>query len=83
MTFDESGEQFRKSYAAGRDAYQRVRDDRRFHTARIVITVLDAILFATLERYTSWSFVSEISVSLAAFALALYLAARLFHSKTG
>jgi hypothetical protein len=87
MTFDESREEFRKSYAAGRDAYQRVRqDDRRAQITRMVITVLSALLFELLAHYTAWSFVSRIAVSLAAFAFAQYLTTRLFNqppSKTG
>lgn len=76
---DESREQFRKSYAAGRDAYQRVEDDRRAHIARIVITVLGAVLFELLAHYTAWSFVSRITVSVATVLLAQYLAARPFN----
>jgi hypothetical protein len=57
MTFDESREEFRKSYAAGRDAYQRVRqDDRRAQITRMVITVLSALLFELLAHYTDCGF---------------------------
>jgi hypothetical protein len=37
---DESRERFRKSYAAGGDAYQRVRDDRRTYIAMVVVICL-------------------------------------------
>jgi hypothetical protein len=74
MTFHEFREQFRKSYAAGGDAYHRVQDDRRAHVALIVITVLGAVLFELLAHYTPWSFVSRIAVSIAAVAFAQYLA---------
>jgi hypothetical protein len=86
MTFDESREQFRKSYAAGRGEYQRLQYDRRMHIALIAITVVGAVLFELLAHYTAWSFVSRIAVSVAAIVLAQYLAARLFNqspSKTG
>ena len=77
MTFDESRERFRKSYVAGRDAYQSAQEDRRAHIAMVVITVLGAVLFEFLEHYTTWSSIARIAVPLAAVALAQYLAARL------
>lgn len=76
MTFHESREQFRKSYAAGGDAYQRVRDDRRSHTAMVVITVLGAVLYVMLKHYTTWSLVLQIAVPVAAMGTAQYLASR-------
>ena len=78
MTFHESREKLRKSYAAGGDAYERIRGDRKSHVAMLVITVLGTLLFELLEHYTTLSFALRIVVSLAAVALAQYLAARLF-----
>jgi len=78
MTFHESREEFRKSYAAGRDPYQSVQDDRRSHTARVVITVLGAVLYVMLKHYTTWSLVRQIAVPVAAMGLAQYLAYRFF-----
>jgi hypothetical protein len=54
--FDESREQFRKSYSAGGDAYQRVRENRRAHIAMVVIIVVGSLLFELLAHYTTWSF---------------------------
>jgi hypothetical protein len=77
--FDESGEQFRKSYAAGREAYQRAHDDRKVFITLVVITLLGALLLEFLAHYTTWSFVPRIAVSVAAVVLAQYLAARHFN----
>lgn len=79
MTFHESHEQFRKSYAAGGDAYQRVQDDRRSRTAMVVITVLGAVLYVMLKHYTTWSLALQIAVPVAAMGLAQYLAYRFFN----
>jgi hypothetical protein len=76
--FDESREQFRKSYVAGGDAYHRVRDDRRAYIAMVVIILLGSLLFELLAHYTTWSFVPRIVASVAALVLAQYLANRLF-----
>jgi len=78
---DESREQFRKSYAAGGDAYQRVRDDRGSYIAMVVIILLGSLLFELLAHYTTWSFVPRIVVSIAAIVFAQYLASRLFNQK--
>ena len=80
--FDESREQFRKSYAAGGDAYHRVQDDRRAYIAMVVIILLGSLLFELLAHYTTWSFVPRIVISVASVVLAQYLANRLFNQKT-
>jgi hypothetical protein len=64
---DESRERFRKSYAAGGVAYQRVRDDRRTYIAKVVVILLGSLLFESLAHYTTWSLVPRIVVSAAAF----------------
>ena len=79
--FDESREQFRKSYVAGGDAYHCVRDDRRKYIALVVIILLGSLLFDLLAHYTTWSFVPRIVASVAAIVLAQYLANRLFNQK--
>jgi hypothetical protein len=78
MTFHESREQFRKSYAAGRNAHQRVQDDGRSHTVMLVSTVLGAVLYVVLKHYTTWSLALQIAVPVAAMGLAQYLAYRFF-----
>ena len=78
MTFHDFREQFRKSYAAGGDAYQRAQRDLRSHTARIVITVVSAVFYVMLEHYTTWSHVLQIAVPVAATILAQYLTYRFF-----
>ena len=72
MTFDESRERFRKSYAAGRDAYQSVQEDRRAHIAMVVIIVLGAVLFELLEHYTTWSSIARIVFGISGFAIKFF-----------
>jgi hypothetical protein len=78
---DESRERFRKSYAAGGDAYQRVRDDRRKYFAMVVVILLGSLLFESLGHYTTWSLVPRIVVSAAAIVFAQYHANRVFNPK--
>ena len=85
MMFDESREQFRKSYTAGREAYQRTSSDhgdRKVFITMLVITVLCALLFEVLGHYTSLSFVPRIAVAIVAIVLAQYLAVRFFRPPT-
>jgi hypothetical protein len=80
--FDESREQIRKGYAAGRNAYHHAQDDRRVSIAMVAITLLGALLLELLAHYTTWSFVPRIAVSVAAVAVAQYLTARLFNQSS-
>ena len=82
MTFHESREKFQKGYAAGRDAYHEAQDDRRVHTATVVITLLGAVLYVTLKHYTTWAPALQIAVPVAVVGLAQYLAYRLFKPTT-
>jgi len=77
--FDESRENVRKSYDAGRDAYERSSSDRRVFVTMLVIILLGSALFETLARYTTWSFVPRIAVAVAAIVVAQYLAGRFFN----
>jgi hypothetical protein len=77
--FDESREQFRKSYAAGGDAYQRSSGDRRVFITMLVIILLGSALFEMLARYTTWSFVPRIAVAVTAIGVAQYIAGRFFN----
>jgi hypothetical protein len=47
MTFHESREKFQKGYAAGRDAYHEAQDDRRVHTATVVISAWCSVVCDT------------------------------------
>ena len=80
--FDESREQFRKSYVAGGDAYHRARDDRRAYIAMVLIILLGSLLFELLAHYTAWSFFPRIVASVVAIVIAQYLANRPFNQKT-
>jgi hypothetical protein len=77
--FDESREQFRKSYDAGRDAYERSTSDRRAFITMLVIILLGSALFEMLAHYTAWSFVPRIAVVVAALVVAQYFAGRVFN----
>ena len=69
--FDESREQFRKSYSAGKDAYQRASSITVVGT-----TLLGVGLFEMLTHYTTWPFFPRIAVAVAAIVVAQYLVGR-------
>ena len=74
------GQQFRKAYSAGRQAYQReeeVLNSKPVFIVFLLITLLGAVLFEVLEHYTTWPFTARIVLTVAAIVLAQYIATRL------
>ena len=75
---DESRKNFRKAYAAGRNAYRRGTNDRAV-SITAVITLLGVLFFELLAHYTTWPFVNRIGLTVVAIVLAKSVAGRFFN----
>ena len=75
-------DQWRKSYAAGRDGYEREligQGERTAFITLIVIILLGSLLFELLAHYTRWPFAARIGLTVVAISLAQYFASRFFN----